>query len=174
MSIYPKKRPLINPRIWTLTYITVVARPASNAVTVVAANQVPAGVGIDTGLALTFIRIWKTKENIQEGKGEAHTPAITSSPCSVQQDKQKSIIISLFSVSLQLEHTDYANYFTITQPFIKSNFPPHTHLSWVFWSRNASAWALGWVCCVKNAASSFSVRSSPFWNPAVNSWLWRS
>lgn len=37
------------------------ARPASNAVAIVAANQVPAGVGIDTGLALTFIRIWKNK-----------------------------------------------------------------------------------------------------------------
>jgi len=49
--------PFINPRIWTLTYITVVARPASNAVTIVAANQVPAGVGIDTGFALAFIGI---------------------------------------------------------------------------------------------------------------------
>lgn len=88
MSIYPKKWPLINPRIWTLTYITVVARPASNAVTVVAANQVPAGVGIDTGLALTFIRIWKTKENVQEGKGEAHTPAITSSSSRAKRNLQ--------------------------------------------------------------------------------------
>lgn len=175
MSIYPKKWPLINPRIWTLTYITVVARPASNAVTVVAANQVPAGVGIDTGLALTFIRIWKTKENVQEGKGEAHTPAITSSSSRAKRNLQCTAgwTISLFSVSLQLEHTGHANYFTITQPFIKSNLPPHTHLSWAFWSRNASAWALGWVCCVKNAANSFSMRSSPFWNPAVNSQLWR-
>lgn len=73
MHIYPKNWPLINPKVWTLTYITVVARPASNAVTVVAANQVPAGVGIDTGLALTFIRIWKTKGNIQGGR-EKPTP----------------------------------------------------------------------------------------------------
>lgn len=49
------------PGIQPLTDITVVARPASNAVAIVAANQVPAGVGIDTGLALTFIRIWKNK-----------------------------------------------------------------------------------------------------------------
>lgn len=56
-NIYIYTDNLRNPRIETLTYITVVARPASNAVTIVAANQVPAGVGIDTGFALTFIRI---------------------------------------------------------------------------------------------------------------------
>lgn len=69
----PKSCLLTKPRVWTLTYVTVVARPASNAVTVVAANQVPAGVGINTGLALTFIGIWKTKGNIQGGR-EKPTP----------------------------------------------------------------------------------------------------
>lgn len=30
------------------------------------------------------------------------------------------------------------------------------------------------MCCVKNADSSFFMRSSTFWNPAVNSLVWRS
>lgn len=64
------------------------ARPASNAVTVVAADQVPAGVGIDTGLALTFIRIWKTKGNIQGGREKPTPPAVPTElrgTCSGQQ-----------------------------------------------------------------------------------------
>lgn len=161
------------------------ARPASNAVTVVAADQVPAGVGIDTGLALTFIRIWKTKGNIQGGREKPTPPAVPTElrgTCSGQQglawlERTKvnhTSASQALSVSLQLEHTGYANYFTTTQPLIRSNLPPHTHLSWALWRRNAAARSLGWVCCVKNAAGSFSVRSSTFWNPAVNSWVWRS
>lgn len=42
-------------------YITILARPASNAVTIVAANQVSAGVGIKTRFTLTFVRIYLTR-----------------------------------------------------------------------------------------------------------------